>query len=130
MKKLILGFTLALSLLLSVVSFAANKRAVTLEGQVVCSVCWDEADRKTTPYGDDKDIQCAIRCAKRNIPQALAVMGESSATLYVLEPGKVKGKEWVDLIGKFVKITGTVRDAGEKKFLKVDALEKLAAKEN
>jgi len=28
---------------------------VTLEGQVVCSVCWFEADRKIKPYGDEGD---------------------------------------------------------------------------
>ncbi len=129
MKKITNCLAIGLSLLtVSALSLAKNKplAAVTLEGQIVCSVCWDEADRKTTPYGNEKDIQCAIRCAKRDIPQALAVMGESGATLYVLEPGKVKGKEWFNLIGKLVKITGTVREAGDKKYLKVEMLEKVA----
>src|ERR1044072_2009953 len=125
MKKNIRRFASGLLILLSA-SFALADHppqpAVTFEGQVVCSVCWDEADRKTTPYGNAKDIQCAIRCAKRNIAQALAVMGDKEATLYVLEPGKVKSTTWFSLIGKLVKITGTVREAGEKNYLKVAAI--------
>ena len=129
MRQLTVRFAIcSLLLLIPVASPASNKprSALTLEGQVVCSVCWDEADRATTPYGNEADIQCAIRCAKRNIAQALAVMGDKEVTLYVLEPGKVKNKAWFDLIGKWVKITGTVREAGDKRFLKVEAIEKVS----
>ena len=129
MKKLTINFAIGLLLLAFATFISAKTRPetlVTLEGQVVCSVCWDEADRATTAYGNDADIQCAIRCAKRNIPQALAVMSEKGVTLYILEPGKVKGKEWFDLIGKFVKVNGSMREAGDKKIVKVEAIEKVS----
>lgn len=46
---------------------------VTLRGQVVCSNCWSEADRKTTAYGTPADLKCARLCAKDAVPAALAV---------------------------------------------------------
>lgn len=99
---------------------------VTLTGQVVCSNCWfEEDDRKAKPYGSEDDIKCAIRCAKRNVPQALAVVGEKETTLYILEPGKTK-TELLKLIGKQVTVTGTVREDGDKKYLRVDSLTPVA----
>jgi hypothetical protein len=95
---------------------------VTLTGQVVCSNCWfEEEDRKAKPYGSEDDIKCAIRCAKRNVPQALAVVGEKQTTLYILEPGKAK-TDLLKLIGKQVTVTGTIREDGDKKYLRVVSL--------
>ena len=55
------------------------------------------------------------------MPQALAVVGEKETTLYILESGKAKA-DLLKLIGKQVKITGTVREDGDKKYLRVDAI--------
>lgn len=117
-------FCLALALSIQG-ALAQSKEAVTLKGQVVCSECWfEEKDRKASPYGTDADLKCAVRCAKTKIPQALAVWGETEASLYILEKGKFKNpaKDWLEFIGKEVEITGIVRQSGDKKYLKVDAL--------
>jgi peroxiredoxin len=98
---------------------------VTLEGHVVCSDCWfEQKDRKANPYGTESDLKCAARCSKADVPQALAVWTGDTATLYVLESGafKTEGKDYLTFAGKEVEITGTTRVAGEKQFLKVNAL--------
>ena len=97
----------------------------TLEGQVVCSLCWFEADRKVTPYGDEGDLKCALDCKNKGKSQALAVTGESGFTLYLLEPGKLKRDraDWLDYIAKQVKATGAVREADGKRYLQVDSIE-------
>jgi hypothetical protein len=98
---------------------------VTLEGQIVCSLCWYEADRKVTPYGTEGDRTCALDCWKKGKSQALAVATDNAFTLYLLEPGKIKRDraDWLDYIAKYVKATGTVREAEGKKFLEVDSIE-------
>ena len=99
---------------------------VTLEGQVTCSECWFEADRKTVAYGTEADVKCAIRCAKGGVHGALAVTEGGTTTLFLLEEGKVslgeQGKVWTDLTGKRVQATGLVRKEGDKQYIKVDAL--------
>jgi len=99
-------------------------KSVVLRGQVVCSLCWFEADRKTTPYGTEADLKCAVDCSKKGIPTALAVMGEHDATLYLLEYEKFKktDKGWLEYIGKYVEVMGVVRERDGKRYLKVDAL--------
>jgi thiol-disulfide isomerase/thioredoxin len=97
----------------------------TLKGQVVCSECWFEADRKTTPYGGDADVKCAIRCDKGGTPMALAVVDASGdAALYVLEDGAFArgARPWTDWVTQSVEVTGTTRVEGDKRFMKVDAL--------
>ena len=104
----------------------AREETVTLRGQVVCSSCWFEADRKTTPYGTEPDLKCAARCAKGGVPGALAVTTDGQATLYLLEDGKVtvsKGDSaWTSFAGKQVEVVGSVRSDGDKRYLKVDKL--------
>lgn len=99
--------------------------SVTLEGQVVCSLCWFEADRKVTPYGNDGDLKCAVDCARKGKSQAIAVATESGFTLYLLEPGKLdrRRRDWLDYIGKPVKATGTIREDGTKRYLRVDSIQ-------
>src|SRR5688572_8196918 len=80
---------------------AEDAPAATLRGQVVCSECWFEADRKTVPYGDEADLACAARCAKTGIPPALAVREGSDLTLYLLRGKPPKGSKWLDHMGKF-----------------------------
>ena len=102
---------------------------MNLKGQIVCSECWFEADRKTVPYGGDADTKCAIRCAKGGIPGALAVTTDGETTLYILESGKYSfekdGKNWSEHTAHYVEVTGTVRKDGDKAVLKVDSLKEL-----
>ena len=127
-KKLFVHSVFYLALAWFAVGTMAQDKAassVTLEGQVVCSLCWFEADRKVTPYGNDGDMTCAVDCARKGKSQALAVAGENGFTLYLLEFGKLKRerKDWLDFIAKQVKATGTVREADGKKYLQVDFIE-------
>jgi thiol-disulfide isomerase/thioredoxin len=108
---------------------AAGGAALKLEGQIVCSQCWFEADDRTkTPYGTAADLKCAADCAAKGIDAALAVREGDNFTLYLLEDGRFdKGaKDWLALMGKRVEVEGTLRAAKEKKYLKVDALRVVA----
>lgn len=98
-------------------------KAIRLKGQVVCSLCWFEADRKTTPYGTEGDLKCAVACSKSGVPAALAVMGGREATLYRLEYGTFEkvGKGWLEYIGKYVEATGVVYEQDGKRYLQVNA---------
>jgi hypothetical protein len=108
----------------------SNPPVRTLEGQVVCSSCWDEADRKTTPYGTDDDLKCAAICSRKGLTSSLAVKSGDAFTLYVLEPGRFtpKGKRWLDYTGKRVEAKGSVRTEHERQFLRVDELRVLEEK--
>ncbi|HLG16170.1 MAG TPA: hypothetical protein VJH03_16930 [Blastocatellia bacterium] len=128
MRKVGVGFMLCLAAVLAAAGIRAQNNAgssVTLEGQVVCSLCWFEADRKVKPYGNEGDLKCAVDCAEKGKSQALAVAGDSGFTLYLLEPGKLTRdrKDWLDYIAKRVKATGTVREAEGKRYLQVDSIE-------
>lgn len=125
MSVALLSLTIASSA--GAVSAQEGSGAVKLEGQVVCSVCWFEAeDRSKTPYGTASDITCAADCAARNVDAALAVRegAGNNFALYLLEDGRFdKGaKDWLAFMGKRVEVAGTTRAAKEKKYLKVDAL--------
>jgi hypothetical protein len=104
---------------------------VTLKGQIVCSTCWFEADRKTVAYGTEADKTCAVRCAKGDVPGALAVTENGVTKLYILEDPKAAlkadGKDWSQYTGVLAEITGTARHEGDKHFLKVDAIKVLPA---
>lgn len=112
---------------LFLLSFALPVHGEVFKGQVVCSNCWDEADRKTTAYGTPADLKCAARCEKDKVPAALAVEDKTGLKLYVLEDGAFKreGQGWLKYIGKRVEIKGSLRQEKEKSALKVDALEVL-----
>jgi thiol-disulfide isomerase/thioredoxin len=137
-KKLLMSVAL-LALVLASSAGAARAQggnaAVKLEGQIVCSVCWFEAeDRAKTPYGTAADIKCAADCAAKNIDAALAVRegAGNNFTLYLLEDGRFdKGaKDWLAFMGKRVEVAGTTRAAKEKKYLQVDALKVVAGGES
>lgn len=123
-------------LLISCVALSAQASAqtpaktnVTLKGQVVCSLCWFEAnDRKTKRYGTAADLTCAAECSENGLPQALAVEDEKGFTLYTLEPGayKPKSKDFLDLVPNSVEIEGEVRTEKDKTFLKVNSLKVLS----
>lgn len=118
-------FTAILFLSSGAITFAQSDGTVRLKGQVVCSVCWFEADdRKKVPYGNSADIYCAIDCSEQKIPQALAVEDERGFALYTLEPGafKPKGPDFIDLVPKMVEVEGELRTEKDKRFIKVNSL--------
>ncbi len=103
----------------------SGQSAVTLKGQVVCSLCWfEETDRKAARYGTRADITCAEECSEKGLPQALAVEDEKGFTLYTLERGayKTKAKDFLEFVPKTVEIVGTVRTVKDKNFLKVNRI--------
>lgn len=119
----------ALLILLTLVGEAGLARQkdpalVTLKGRVVCSKCYLEAEAKGEPYGSEADIKCAGRCAKSGIPSALAVGGQGAVTLFILEKKK-SNTDWVNYMGKEVEVSGFVRDADQKRYLKVYAIKSL-----
>lgn len=102
---------------------AANAK-VTLEGQLVCSECWFEADRKTTAYGTPADVQCAQDCAVKGVPPAVAVKQGDEYKLYLIEPGQFKqnNEEWLPYIGKWVHVSGRLTPKKDKQYVAVDEL--------
>lgn len=104
MKKLIPA--LALSLL--VFAHVAAQERVTVKGQLVCSVCWTEADRKTTPFGTPADIECALDCAEKGLASALAVKEGDDYKLYLVEQKDLKERraEWLTHFGQQVEVSG------------------------
>lgn len=116
---------LLLALFAAAAGFGQNSTPVKLKGQVVCSICWFEADdRKKVPYGTLADIKCAEDCSKDNETQSLAVEDEKGFTLYTLEKGdfKTDGKDFLKLVPKNVEIEGTLRIEKDKRFLRVNSV--------
>lgn len=107
---------------------AATKR-VTLEGQLVCSECWFEADRKTTAYGNAADLQCAADCAVKGVPPAVAVKHGDEFKLYLIEAGQFKqnSEEWLAYIGKWVQVSGRLASKKDKQYLAVDEFKILSS---
>ena len=122
-------FLIAL-LLMIFVRMAPAQTTTKLEGQIVCCEdCWVRADRKTTPYGTPSDLAKASECVGNGDPTLLAVMNkEGKTTFYQLEEGKFKkpGKNWLELIGSRVEVTGVKRGKPDKHFIRVDELKVLA----
>lgn len=121
-------FLVSLVSLLAVSTLSQNTEKVTLKGQVVCSVCWFEADdRKKDRYGTAADIKCAQECAEKDLPQALAVEDAKGFTLYTLEKGTYQneGKDFLKLVPRTVEIEGDLRIEKDKRFVKVNALKVL-----
>jgi len=129
MRRPTLTLALAAMTALAALPAAAPRKAAAtvLEGQVVCSLCWFEADRAVTPYGGAADLECADRCAKAGKLQALAVAEGKGVILYLLGPGRLKRSrgDWLDVIAKRVKVSGRVTVRGGQRHLSVDALEVL-----
>ncbi|NOT64096.1 MAG: TlpA family protein disulfide reductase [Acidobacteria bacterium] len=119
-RKNFLSGCLALLVALVLTAQAQTK----LTGQVVCTVCWTEADRTKVAYGTQADLDCAKTCAEKGISATLAVKDGAAWKLYELEDGTYKkpGKDWLYVMAQQVEITGATRQAGDKQFVKVDAL--------
>ena len=124
-------FFFAVVFCLVVFDRAAAQEAVTLQGQLVCSLCWFEADRHTTPYGTAADIECAKDCAEKGIPPAIAVKEAADYRLYVIEGGRFKKprNSWLDYLGKRVSISGRVREKEDKRYVAVDDLQVISSPE-
>lgn len=108
---------------------AAQKPAVTLEGQVVCcEECWAEADRTKVEYGTAENLLKAKSCVEGGDPTLLAVREDDRFTLYQLEQGRFRlpGKNWLEFIGKRVAVSGSIQTKKETKIFRVDELKVLA----
>lgn len=114
----------AILCLTSVPARAQSPEKVSLRGQVVCSVCWFEADRTTVKYGDAADMECAAACSEDGVPQSLAVIDGSGTALYVMQPGRFKpnGKDFLELVAKYVEIEGDLRTVEGKPHVSVKTL--------
>jgi thiol-disulfide isomerase/thioredoxin len=117
----------ASSLSLFVTFGSANaQKALTLEGLVVCCAeCWAEADRTKVEYGTAENLLKAKSCVEGGDPTLLAVRKGDTFKLYQLGQGKFKmpGKNWLEFVGKRVKVTGELRKKDDADVIRVDALE-------
>ena len=118
-------FTAILFLSINASVFAQSERTVRLKGQVVCSVCWFEADdRKKVPYGNTAYMDCAIDCSEQKIPEASAVEDEKGFTLYTLEPGVSSRRAGILSIScqRWSRSRAKLRTEKDKKVIKVNSL--------
>jgi thiol-disulfide isomerase/thioredoxin len=117
-------FVAALLMVATAHAVAQRAQTVKLEGQFVCSVCWFEADRKTTAYGTASDMDCARECAEQNVPPAIAIKENDDYRLVLIEEGKLKKppENWLEYIGKQVQVVGRLRSASDKQFIALDEL--------
>lgn len=107
----------------------AQTAATQLEGQVVCCAdCWAEADRTRVEFGTAEDLLKAKSCVEAGDPTLLAVREGDKFALYQLEQGKFRlpGKNWLEFIGKRVRVTGEVRKKKDASTIRVDNLMVLA----
>ena len=115
--------------LMTAVTAAAQKPAVTLEGQVVCcEECWAEADRTKVEFGTAENLLKAKSCVEGGDPTLLAVREGDRFTLYQLDQGKFRlpGKNWLEFIGKRVAVSGSIQTKKDTKIFRVDDLKVLA----
>ncbi len=108
----------------------AAQSVAKIEGQIVCcEECWVRADRNTTPFGTPSDLAKAVECVGNGDPTLLAVIDREGKTVfYQLEEGRFKkpGKNWLELIGSRVELTGATRAKNNRHFIRVDELKVLA----
>lgn len=121
---------IALLLAVACAEVTTAQTASKLEGQIVCCEdCWNRAHRKTVAYGTPADLAKSVECIGNGDPTLLAVMdNEGKTAFYQLEEGKFKkpGKNWLDLVGSRVEITGAARSKKDKRFIRVEELKVLA----
>jgi thiol-disulfide isomerase/thioredoxin len=107
----------------------AAKQTTTVTGQLVCSDCWSEADRKTTPFGTPADVSCARDCAERGIPSAIAVKQGDDYKLYLIEQAQLKKnrEEWLHQVGQQVEVSGQIYAKQGKDYLTVESFKFVGA---
>jgi len=127
--RFLLVATLAVATASQVCAQGSKAATTTLTGQLVCSDCWAEADRKTTPYGTPADIACARDCAERGIPSAVAVKENNDYKLYLIEQAQLKRNQsqWLDRIGGQIEVTGKLYSKKGKQYVTVETLKFLSA---
>ena len=105
------------------------KTTTTVTGQLVCSDCWSEADRKTTPFGTPADVSCARDCAEKGIPSAIAVKQGDDYKLYLIEQTQLKKnrEEWLHQVGQQVEVSGQLYAKQGKDYLTVESFKFLGA---
>jgi thiol-disulfide isomerase/thioredoxin len=131
--KLRIYLTAQLLLLITATAYAQTKsEKITLSGQLVCSDCWAEADRKTTPYGTPADLSCARDCAEKGIPSAIAVKQGNDYKLYLIEQDQFKQNrdEWLDRIGGQVEINGRPYAKKGRQYISVESYKFLSPATN
>ena len=117
---------LAVIVLLAGIVSSAQADMSTLEGQIVCSECWFEADRSQVPYGTPGDLACAARCNKDGIPAAMAIRSDGAFELLLLPDDPPAGAgSWLELISRFARVTGEVDRHGEDRVMHATAVELL-----
>lgn len=108
----------------------AKPSTVTITGQLVCSVCWTEADRKTTPFGTAADIECAIDCAEKGIASsAIAVKDGDDYKLYLVEQSELKERraEWLTHFGQQVEVSGRLFTKNDHQYVAPEKIRYLSA---
>jgi thiol-disulfide isomerase/thioredoxin len=124
MKRIVAGLIVWTAVATAMNAWAAQ----ILEGQIVCCAdCWAEADRAKVEYGTSEDLAKAAACVAGGDPTLLAVRAGSGFELYRLEQGRFEppGKDWLELVGSRVRVTGRTVDDAKTKSVRVDALEVL-----
>ena len=125
MKYLILKLALlaTVTLIAGLPVGAQDSKRTTITGQLVCSDCWFEADRKTTPFGTAADISCGRDCAEKGIPSAIAVKDGDDYKLYLIEQSQLKKNrdEWLNHIGQQVEVSGQVSVKKDKNYVTVES---------
>jgi thiol-disulfide isomerase/thioredoxin len=127
--KLLLIMALGITSGLQVRGQDSKQTTTTVTGQLVCSVCWFEADRKTTAFGTPEDVSCARDCAEKGIPSAVAVKQGDDYKLYLIELEQLKKDraEWVNGFGRQVEITGRVSSKQGKDYISLESFKFLSA---
>lgn len=120
---------ISLVAMLAVVAVGREAHAqspLRLEGQVVCCAdCWAEADRTKVEFGTAEDLLKAKSCVEGGDPTLLAVREGDKFTLHQLEQGKfrLRGKNWLEFIGKRVRVSGTLVKKKATSVFRVDSLD-------
>jgi thiol-disulfide isomerase/thioredoxin len=109
----------------------AKGSSVTIVGQLVCSQCWGEADRKTTPFGSPEDISCALDCAEKGIASAIAVKDGDDYKLYLIEQTQLKEKraEWLNRFGQQVEVSGRLYEKNGQPYVTPEKINYLTKNE-
>jgi thiol-disulfide isomerase/thioredoxin len=109
-------------------SQGSKEAMTTLTGQLVCSECWAEADRKTTPFGSPEDISCALDCAEKGIASAIAVKEGDDYKLYLVEQKQLKDRraEWLKHFGELIEVSGTLFTKNNQQYVAPQSIRYLA----
>jgi thiol-disulfide isomerase/thioredoxin len=107
----------------------AKGPSVTIIGQLVCSQCWAEADRKTTPFGSPEDLSCALDCAEKGIASAIAVKEGDDYKLYLVEQKELNDRrsEWLTHFGQQVEVSGKLFTRNDRQYVAPETIRYLSA---